>query len=106
MSFLNRALRRLYRLSRLGISDAEESRNLVPQINFSSNITPIKMAMEVFQSNATDPNAPALIIMHGFLGSKNNFNGICKRLEPKTKRMVRTVVKFAEGSSKINGIDL
>ncbi|XP_055842328.1 protein ABHD11 [Episyrphus balteatus] len=67
--------------------------------NYSSDITPIKMAVNVFESKSTDPNASPLMIMHGLFGSKQNWRGISKALESKTKRKIYNVDARNHGDS-------
>lgn len=81
-------------------SDVSSSKlKFLQRAYFSSDINPVKMAVNVFESKTTDPNASPLMIMHGLFGSKQNWRGISKALESKTKRKIYNVDARNHGDS-------
>lgn len=55
----------------------------------SHRITPIKMSFKVADTETpVDPDTKPIIIMHGLLGSKNNWNSLAKAIHRKTKKKV------------------
>ncbi|XP_055911751.1 protein ABHD11 [Eupeodes corollae] len=91
--------RTLWKISTFQSDVSIKKSYLLPRANFSSDITPIKMAVNVFESKTTDPNASPLLIMHGLFGSKQNWRGISKALESKTNRKIYNVDARNHGDS-------
>ncbi|XP_008471056.2 protein ABHD11-like [Diaphorina citri] len=53
----------------------------------NDRITPIKMSFKVADTETpVDPDTKPIIIMHGLLGSKNNWNSLAKAIHRKTKK--------------------
>ncbi|XP_008471054.1 protein ABHD11-like [Diaphorina citri] len=55
----------------------------------NDRITPIKMSFKVADTETpVDPDTKPIIIMHGLLGSKNNWNSLAKAIHRKTKKKI------------------
>ncbi|XP_037946427.1 protein ABHD11-like isoform X2 [Teleopsis dalmanni] len=67
--------------------------------NFKTNLTPVKLAYNVYEGTNTDKTLPPLIVMHGLLGSKQNWRGICRELQTKIKQRIYAVDARNHGES-------
>ncbi|XP_037946429.1 protein ABHD11-like isoform X2 [Teleopsis dalmanni] len=67
--------------------------------NFKSNLTPVKMAYNVYEGPNTDKTLPPLVVMHGLFGSKQNWMLVCKKLQIKIKQRIYAVDARNHGES-------
>uniref|UniRef100_A0A8D9F725 sn-1-specific diacylglycerol lipase ABHD11 n=1 Tax=Cacopsylla melanoneura TaxID=428564 RepID=A0A8D9F725_9HEMI len=69
------------------------------QTNYGG-INPIQMTFRApFFDTPLDPDAKPILIMHGLLGSKNNWNSLAKAIQSKTKKKVFVVDARNHGDS-------
>ncbi|XP_006918614.1 protein ABHD11 isoform X2 [Pteropus alecto] len=94
---------RTWRLSQRGLGLSRTSFSTVPVAHSSSSSgqggadpRPVRLSYKLLDGDAV---RPALVFLHGLLGSKNNFNSVAKALAQHTGRRVLTVDARNHGDS-------
>lgn len=54
--------------------------------NFTYSVVPIKMAYTSYESTTSNKDSDPIVIMHGLLGSKSNWNSLSKAVHNQTKK--------------------